>query len=351
LRQLSRLKTILEKDFLDSIRNRTVFFAILFPILLSILFRVVLSPSELPKLKLAVVNDYGSGFPNFLSRSTLGIIDVSKIEDVEKAKKIVKDGDALAAIILPEGFDKKMENGETPLVDFWVDGNNMVRASVIEMMVNRMLYHYNKKAPPAELVINNVRGMTFSPRTAMLPTWILFTILGGFTVVASSIIEERERKTLQAILVTPCRLPDVLIGKGLVSFILTLTGSILILALNGGLVGNFYANIAIIAAGIAFFTFLGIFLGLCLPGQSTANAFGSIVFMAMFLPVILSPVSKKMKMVASLLPSYYIDDGIQQAMFSKVGMMTLLPHFIYLILAGLVLFIASIIVLKKKENL
>jgi ABC-2 type transport system permease protein len=350
LRTLLNILAIAVKDFLDSVKNRTVFFAILFPVLLSLIFRIVLESGSMPLLNLALVNGQGTKLAGYVTKFGLGKIHVEMVEDADLAKKMVADGKVHAALVLPDGFEEKMAKGRTPLADFWVDGANIARGAALEMFVNKILYHYNGQSPPAELVVKNVSGAGFGPGTAMLPTWLLFTILGAYMVVASSIMEERERKTLQAILVTPCRMPHILVGKGLTGIILTVCGALLIMILNDGFVGNPLSSLVIILAGTAFFTFLGVVVGLVLPSQTTANVFGSLMFMGMFLPVVLATASKKLKFAAELLPSYYVNDGLSQAMFSGAALSKLLPHVAYLCAGSLLLLWAGTVILKKKET-
>ena len=92
-------------------------------------------------------------------------------------------------------------------------------------------------------------------------------------------------------------------------------------------------------------------MGLILPGQTSANSFGSILYVGLFLPVVLADASKHMRVFARFLPSYYVDDGVRRAMFSGMEPGALIPHFTYLVLVGLVVFVLSVMVLKKKESL
>lgn len=351
MRKFSLIAAILEKDFLDSIKNRIVFFALIFPVILSIIFQLVLSPGRMPKLKIAVINAPDDELEKFFNTRSMGRLSAVRMKSFDKAKKLIKDGKIHAALVLPDNFQESLEKGKSPMIDFWVDTGNLSRAAALESAVSKLLYHYNNRKPPVELVMRSVQGQNFNPRVALLPTWLLFTLLGGFMVVASSIIEERERKTLQAILVTPCRLSEILIGKGLLGFLLTITAAILILSLNKGFVGNVASTFLIILCGAGFFAVLGVFLGLVLPGQTSANSFGSILYVGLFLPVVLADVNSYMKMVAKLLPSFYVDDGLRNSLFSGVPPGRMLSHFTYLLVFGAVLFVISTVVLRKKESL
>ncbi len=349
--RLSLIWAIIEKDFLDSIKNKTVFFALVFPVLLSMVFRIVLAPGEISKLNIGMFQTDASGFVEYLEKESMGAIKINPVEDFEQGQKMLSEGKIFAILSLPREFDQKLKNNESPEVEIWVDSNHFTKAAIIENMVNKLIYSYAGRNPTVEVVTRNIQGQNFNPARAMLPTWLLFTILGGYMVVASSIIEEREKKTLQAILVTPCKLSDILIGKGVLGFVLTFVSSLLILGLNSGFSGNLTGIILIILLGSVFFATFGVLIGLLMPGQTTANTFGSIIYMGMFLPVVLADANSKMRIIARILPSYYINFGVREAMFSSVSLADLLPHFLFLVVGSLLVFIVSIRILKTRENL
>ena len=227
----------------------------------------------------------------------------------------------------------------------------MQNAQILKTHLNDILYYLRYKQKPPDFFRNRqLLGDNYTPRTAMLPTWILFTIISGYMIVSSSIIEEKEKKTLSAILVTPCRLSELLIGKGLLGTLLVVFGCFMILFLNQGLIGNVPLLLTIIILGGAAFSVIGVLAGLILPSQASSSAFSSLFFMALFMPVVVSSVSDKLLLVAKLLPSYYIHNGILDAMFTKSNAADLTFHLIYLILLTSLMFTISVIVLKKKED-
>jgi ABC-2 type transport system permease protein len=350
LKRLSFILAILKKDILDSLKSRTVLFAVIFPILLSLIFRIALSPQQMLKMKLALVDRGESRVMEYVTKNSLGTIEVIKVENADQAKKMVLNGDAQAALVVPKNFDNRVEEGRSPGIDFWVDKTNISAAVTMEAFLTKLLYHYNNQKPPAHLVIKPISGTDFQVRATLLPTWLLFTVLGGYMIVSSSLIEERERKTLQALLVTPCRISEILTGKALTGFLLTLTGTLLVLGLNEGFIGNIFANILIITLGVAFFSLLGIMVGLVLQGQTSSNTFGSVLYMLLFLPVTMAGTNKTMSVIAQFLPSYYVFSGVNRAMFFNEGLNNLIPNLAYLVLGGIILFGVNSWILRTREN-
>ena len=69
------------------------------------------------------------------------------------------------------------------------------------------------------------------------------------------------------------------------------------------------------------------------------------------MPVVMAPTSKAMKAVAKFLPSYYVSDGVNQAMFAGAFPGKLWIHLLVLGASSLVMLAASVLILKNKENI
>jgi len=351
LNRLSLIRAILNKDFQDSLKKKTLLITLAAPVILSLFFRLATSPADRTFLKLAVVDRANSKFTEFLKKNSFGMITVKKLKNTEEAKKLTGAGYFHALVILPENFDGEIIQGRAPDLEMWVDSTNFTGAAALEVILSRMLYMFKGQPPPATIILKNIRGTQVGPESTLLPSWLLFSLLGTFMIVAMSIIEERERKTLSAILVSPCRLPDILIGKGMLGFLLTFSCALIILTLNKGFTGSIVLNLAIIILGTAFFSLLGVFLGLILPGSTAAQSAGSILYIGLLLPAITSDFNPSVKTFAKMLPSYYIYDGINTAMYSGGGAAKLAPHFIILAVSVAAAFTASLLALKYKENI
>ncbi len=353
MKKFSLAYFIFEKDFIESVKNKTVLFSILFPVILSLVFSVVLKPKEISRLNLAII-DYGnSKLAGALQkmgdlREELTIYDY---KDLEPAKALLRQGEIQAIMVFPRGFDESMESGKDIKIDFWVGESGMKTSEILKNELNKILYYCRyQKIPPDYFRIRSLYGKTYSPQTAMLPTWILFTVIGGYMVVSSSLMEEKEKKTLDAILVSPCRMPEIVAGKGFLGVFLAMTGSVMILALNNGFVGNVPLVILFILLGSISFSLLGVLAGLVFPSQTTISTFGSLMFLVMFMPVSLAPASAVMRNFARLLPSYYIQNGVNDSMFAGIDISAFSTHIGYLAVFTTTLFIANLLVLRRKKD-
>ena len=222
MKKFSLAYYIFEKDFIESLKNKTVLFSILFPVILSFIFSIVLKPREISRLNLAVIDSGPSKIVKILrtmanTRSELKIFEQQKLET---AKKQLRTGLVQAIMVFPPDFDKRIDEGKNAKIDFWVGESGLSSSQILKNELNKVIYYCSyKKTPPDFFRLKSLYGKEYSPIAAMLPTWILFTIIGGYMVVSSSIMEEKEKKTLDAILITPCRMSEIVTGKGLLGIV------------------------------------------------------------------------------------------------------------------------------------
>ncbi|MBI2252112.1 MAG: hypothetical protein HYU63_05145, partial [Armatimonadetes bacterium] len=100
---LKILAAVIYKDLLDALKNKTIFFAVLTPILLSLIFSLVFSNKDL-RLPKVICFSEDPGFYKFIKNSK--IFDLEQALKKEKAKNLVSLGKFNAAIILEGKLNK-----------------------------------------------------------------------------------------------------------------------------------------------------------------------------------------------------------------------------------------------------
>lgn len=348
MKSLARIMAILKKDFLDCLRSRTVVFTLLTPIILSLMFSIVFSGTDTVNLKMAVFDRGQSGFYDFLKGAPA--LEVIKAQNEAELRSLVFKGKAQAGIILPEDFDRKIKGKDIPSCQYIEDDTALRQADAIRILLIEILHSYAGQDIPARMKIERAHKSKIDKKQEFVIVWTLFTIIGGLMIVTSSLIEEKEKKTLAAIRVTPARFWEILTGKAGVGILLTLAGALLILVLNRTPLGNLPGLLAVLIMGALTFSITGLLVGLLSPGHTVASSIGSILYILLFMPVVLSDASKSMKALSSILPSFYVLDGMNKAIFASAGPGNLSFHLIYMAVIAAVLFAACTIYVSKAEQ-
>ncbi|MBK23222.1 MAG: hypothetical protein CME70_04375 [Halobacteriovorax sp.] len=160
-------------------------------------------------------------------------------------------------------------------------------------------------------------------------------VMIGFYCPAFLTTEEKEKKTLTALLLTPISIRQIILGRAslyaLVTFVVTM-GIILIFHFK-----EIYliSSVITIALGSLFFTMLGMGVGLIAKKQSEVSAIGTVLLLFMFLPELLYGVKPLISKIALTIPIHHILGAIREPIFS----IEFLKYFGFTLLFSLSLFI------------
>lgn len=318
-----RLRIVLaiaRKDILDAVRNATILFTLIMPIGISLLLRVMI-----PRyggegfLEIAV---YDAGRSRLVERLQDNLsIKIIPVQGADEVVQKVKEG-AWGGLVLPENFDRGMEAGQVPVLQVYYDGQKgLNQRSLLQEVLEDALRSMAGQDLPARLVSVDISA---PEKERVRPEFdlgrfylILFLVMGlsmvGGFVVPTLLVEEKEKQTLQAILVSPAGYVDVMVGKALVGIFYALLSALFLLLLNGGFSGNIGITVLSTVLGALFLVLLGLFLGAISNSTSQVNVWSSLVLLALMLPAMLNlppyppePIYTLVK----LIPTYYIADAI-----------------------------------------
>ncbi len=176
-------------------------------------------------------------------------------------------------------------------------------------------------------------------------------VMIGFYCPAFLTTEEKEKKTLTSLLLTPISIRQIILGRAslyaLVTFIVTM-GIILIFHFKETYL---ISSILTIALGSLFFTMLGMGVGLIAKKQSEVSAIGTVLLLFMFLPELLYGVKPLISKVALTIPIHHILGAIREPFIS----IEFLKYFGFTLLFTLALFfwvrgLASDVLLTENNN-
>ena len=182
-----------------------------------------------------------------------------------------------------------------------------------------------------------------------LPTWVLMLVLlVSFIIIPAQVAEEKEKKLLLGLLLTPMREFEWLLAK-LFSGMILIHLAVLFLHLLGKFEsGNSLSYVAFIGVGSFCFSSFGMFLGFLCRTQASARTLGFLFYLPLLLPSALSDVSQKLNAVAPLFPSYQFYEPIKAILLEGGRMSDFSLEWIYLFLVGLVAYFLSYWLVKKR---
>jgi ABC-2 type transport system permease protein len=316
---------ITRKDLRDALQNMYMLFAIVLPVGMSILFKLIFpSDSGLGSgglLSIAVYDPEGSQYiQKILATGQFSAFFVASPDEVRREVEKGKQG----GLVLTSTFDEDVAAGRSPEIQVYVNSSTggLGRAAFTQI-VQSSIWSMASQAPPARAIYidTNEQGATKGGLASLnLSSYylLLFLVMSvtmvGVFVVPYLLVEEKEKGTLKAVLVSPASYADVVMGKGATGLFYALTVSMILLALNSGFTGNIPLVMAAVLVGAVFLVQVGLLMGAAFKTVTQVNSWSSVIMLALLLPAMLGgnlfSMPQPVEMVMRLLPTYYMADAI-----------------------------------------
>jgi len=124
-----RVWQVLRKDLELGPRSPILLWAIVMPVVATLLLQLVFGGLFAPQPRLAIV-DRGLSEITAAYRQMEGI-DVELLDDEAQVKARVEQNQYDAGLILPAGFDEAVRAGQKPLLEFYVSGESLASNRII----------------------------------------------------------------------------------------------------------------------------------------------------------------------------------------------------------------------------
>jgi len=373
---LRRTLSIIRKETWHIMRDRRTFVLVtLSPVFLLLVFGYSMSV-EIRNVAIALL-DYDQ---SALSRRYLdGLASTGDVlvrywpQDYAELQSRLERRQAKAAVVIPTGFESDLLAGREASLQVIVDGTDPNTA-------NHAMTHIGGYTQGLALEIlgetlqrqgidtDEMIGIDLRMRTWYNPTlkpiigWIpgiIASVLGMPAVAATlALAGEKEKGTLEALIATPVRRSELLLGK-LIPYVLSGLLSAALCALVGiywfgaPFRGSFLLYL-LLSADFFFATLsLGMLISVFVPSQQAAMACAMLIFLfpGFFLSGLFYPIasmSPMMKMEAYMMPTtHYVT--IARGLFLKgLDMESLWPFALALLIMGTLVTAIAILTFKKK---
>jgi len=285
---------IIQKEFLQIFRNKTMLPIIFMVPIVQLLILANAATFEMKNINLSVVD-----FDNTLrSREVISRFDASPFysivpteQSVEKSMELVHANKTDVVLVIPEGFEKDLDNLATPKVQLLINAINGTSASLANAYTSSILIGYSKNIMMDKIGSSTAKPSSITTQTSywynpelkyshfMVPgiLVILVTIIGMF-LTALNLVREKEIGTIEQINVTPIKKYQFIVGKLIPFWIIAMFE----LAF-GLLIGKILFNIPINGSLLLLFSFAGVYLVMALGSGLLLSASSSSQQQVMFL--------------------------------------------------------------------
>ena len=347
--------TIFLKDLRSSISDKTILLIIVIPLLVSIAIPLLMMQVGSMNASVAVY-DEGNNSEFIAYMESLDFYNVTTVNSMEMLNETIVNGDASSAIIIPANFSDDLEKGIRPSMDIWINPTK-TDSVIFSSTYKEVLMNYTKQQFPVNISLSIIGtaesgGASLVSSTGLIPMVILLTtVLLGVSILPYTLTTEKEKKTLDAILVSPASEKDVIYGKMLFGLALTMAVSLLVLAINNGFAGNPVATVLFTLLGSTAFVGIGLLIGSYSNTYTTASVISSIVMLPMILIPSFAALSDSVAMIAKVLPSTYMYNGLSDSMYGNGTLSGTLTGLAALVVFNAAIYALTIFVIRKRRNI
>jgi len=347
--------TIFLKDLRSSISDKTILLIIVIPLLVSIAIPLLMMQVGSMNASVAVY-DEGNNSEFIAYMESLDFYNVTTVNSMEMLNETIVNGDASSAIIIPANFSDDLEKGIRPSMDIWINPTK-TDSVIFSSTYKEVLMNYTKQQFPVNISLSIIGtaesgGASLVSSTGLIPMVILLTtVLLGVSILPYTLTTEKEKKTLDAILVSPASEKDVIYGKMLFGRALTMAVSLLVLAINNGFAGNPVATVLFTLLGSTAFVGIGLLIGSYSNTYTTASVISSIVMLPMILIPSFAALSDSVAMIAKVLPSTYMYNGLSDSMYGNGTLSGTLTGLAALVVFNAAIYALTIFVIRKRRNI
>src|SRR5215213_45198 len=349
---------IARKDVVDAIRNRYLLTALITPLFVALLFRVLL-PGDSPRnLLTVVVHDSGNStlVAELRNKPEIKVVDAGSADatasEVEKHK-------AIGGLVVPPSFDVDVTAGKQPELTIYVNNNkSLFEQAAFRRLLDQQVQSLVKHPAPARLVWIDIDKETSEPGRGgvgigqmLLPLLLIMTLgMIGAMVVPLLLVEEKEKRTLDFLLSSPASLKEIVAGKALTGVAYTVLIAGLLLFLNRQLVGSWLLTLLSILFGLVFVVSIGLVMGSLLNNMMQVNTWAGsvlIVLLAPPFPPLALPAAVETAM--RLVPTYYLSEALKLSLAGS-SPSRVWGHLAVVLVSSVIAFAAATWALRRAHN-
>ncbi len=280
--------------------------------------------------------------------------------------KFIQDGKATVVMVIPRDYARKILLGKTANVQVVVDGTNSNNATIIIGYVEGILQSYSAQLTATYM---SARGfpigsgaIDYEPRVYynpelksmkyLVPGLVAFILMVLTILIPTiSIVREKERGTMEHILLAPVRPLEVILGKTLLYFILSLGATVMVIVAGVILFGiPVRGSILLLTVVTILFLVGGLGMGILISTATSnqaqaylaATALGNLpnlILSGFIFPINSMPVW--LQVVTYVFPGRYFVAALRAILLKGAGVMDIWDQIVPLILISVIIIIVA----------
>lgn len=304
---LRRVGILLYREFVQGPKNFIFIFSVAVPLMLSFILSILFGTLFASKPRLGI-NDVGnSQFTR--AAETMEAFIVREYVNEAELKEAAQIGVVDIGIVLPLDFDARVASGQPTSMRAYIWGESLMkdRAMLAVAMTSwvRSIAGHESPVEIATTVLGNTSVLPWEDR--LLPFVVMMsTMFGGIMLPASSLVTEKQKRTLSALAVTPTTMSEIYVSKAVMAVVVSTVMGLLILALNRALGSNMSLLVGVLVLGAILAAEFGVLLGMLVKDINSLFATVKSAGLFLYAPALIYMFPEIPQWIAKIFPTYYI---------------------------------------------
>jgi len=317
---VSRILLVLRKDLQIGPRSPIFLWVLFLPLLITLVLQVAFGSLFEPNPRLGIV-DEGTSTVTTAVEAVDGI-ELTLLDDVDDLKRRVEGNDLDAGLVLQAGFDDALRAGAQPPLEFYVGGESLASNRIILAVTTiDIVREVEGTAPPVDVDVVSLGEEGDPIAVRLVPFITMYALLiAGVFLPSFSIADEREKRTLDALVVSPVKLSEVVAAKGVLGFILALAMAIVTLWLNSALSAEVFPLLVVLVVAAVLLVEVGLVYGTAskdITGVFTLIKGTGFLLLA---PTVFYIFPDWPQWIAKLFPTYWVINPVYEVTINDAGL-------------------------------
>jgi ABC-2 type transport system permease protein len=347
---IRRIRVLVGKELKYRSTSFFLVFAIVGPIMFTLMIKLVFGSLFAEKPKLGI---YDQGQSKIVAAlQNMESINLKQFASESELKETVNTGARDVGIVLERNFDATIYKGELTKITSYIWGESQLknRAIIGSTFLYRMREFSGKKVPVEIIPVSLGDKSNIPWEERLLPLLVLMTIfISGFTLPASSLVDEKQKRTIGALLTTPVTHGELFISKGVMGSMISIIMGIMILLLNQSLNEQLGLIILLLCLGATLASCFGLLLGAFI--NDIAALYSAIKGLGIFLygPGIIKMFPQIPQWLGKIFPTYYIMNPIMEITRND-GTWSTIKFDVFILIGIIALFMAIVGFVANKTS-
>jgi ABC-2 type transport system permease protein len=238
---MRRLRAMIVKEIWAVLRDPKTRIVLIVPPFLQLFIFAFATTLDVRNAELAVLDRSGGRTAVELVQRIEGSPNVRRVRRLASEAALaeaIDDQKAIAALVIPEGFDRDVAAGRPASVGLVLDGRRSNAAQILAGYVQQIALGLGAELKPQVAPAAGASEVTawYNPSLDYiwftLPSLIAIIVsVAGLAITSQTVARERELGTFDQLMVSPLRVHEILIGKMVPPFLVgTLNGTLYMIA-------------------------------------------------------------------------------------------------------------------------